>query len=450
MPGTSWPPVADAGGTPASTCPEAIVVVGLGYVGLPLATAFAQKGPVIGIDINAERVRALTRGHDATGEVDDATLAELIQRRSIAFTTSMLPLREATFVIITVPTPITDAKVPDLSAIEAAADLIGPCLQQGAVVVLESTVYPGVTEDILAPRIERMSRLRCGHDWHIGYSPERINPGDRDHAIDKVVKVVSGMDGATAERIARTYGAICTAGVHRAPSIKVAEAAKVFENVQRDLGIAAVNELALICARLGIHTADVLAAAGTKWNFVPYRPGLVGGHCIGVDPHYLATCAQQHGYHPEVILAGRRVNEAMAGHVADLMLEGLNAVGKLPKQSRVLVLGLTFKANVPDTRNSKVRDVIARLRRFYVDVVAHDPLLSDAEVNDGFGVRNAASLAEIEPVDGIIVAVLHDAFRVLGRADVERLLRAPSVVVDVSSHFADTLAGVPELDYRSL
>lgn len=429
---------------------ETIAVVGLGYVGLPLATAFAQKGPVIGIDINMERVRTLTHGHDATGEVDDATLAALLYDRRIAFTTSPLPLREATFVIITVPTPITPAKVPDLSAIESAADLIGPCLREGAVVVLESTVYPGVTEDVLVPRIERASKRRCGSDWFVGYSPERINPGDHEHTVGTVVKVVSGMDAATTDRIAKTYGMICAAGVHRAPSIKVAEAAKVFENVQRDLGIAAVNELALICARLGIRTADVLAAAETKWNFTRLYPGLVGGHCIGVDPHYLATCAQQLGYHPEVILAGRRVNEAMAGHVADLMLEGLNAVGKLPKQSRVLVLGLTFKANVPDTRNSKVRDVIARLRRFHVDVIAHDPLLSGTEAHDGFGVRNIASLAEVDPVDGIIVAVPHDAFRTLGRADIKRLLRAPSVVVDVPSHFANALAGVPELDYRSL
>lgn len=429
---------------------ETIAVVGLGYVGLPLATAFAQKGPVIGIDINAERIRTLTHGHDATGEVDGETLTALLRERRIAFTTSMLPLREATFVIITVPTPITDAKVPDLSAIEAAADLIGPCLRSGAVVVLESTVYPGVTEDVLVPRIERASKRRCGSDWFIGYSPERINPGDREHTIDKVVKVVAGMDAATTERIAQAYGTICTAGVHRASSIKVAEAAKVFENVQRDLGIAAVNELALICSRLGIATTDVLAAAGTKWNFVPYRPGLVGGHCIGVDPHYLATCAQQLGYHPEVILAGRRVNEAMAGHVADLMLEGLNAVGKLPKQSRVLVLGLTFKANVPDTRNSKVRDVIARLRRFHVDVIAHDPLLDREAINGGFGVRNVTSLDGLESVDGIIVATLHDAFRDLTPNMFRLLLRPPGVVIDVSSHFATSLAGVPELDYRSL
>lgn len=429
---------------------ETIAVVGLGYVGLPLATAFAQKGPVIGIDINAERVRTLTHGHDATGEVDDAMLAALLHDRRIAFTTSTLPLREATFIIITVPTPITDAKVPDLTAIEAAADLIGSCLRPGAVVVLESTVYPGVTEEVLVPRIERASKRRCGSDWFIGYSPERINPGDREHTIDKVVKVVAGMDAATTERIAQAYGTICVAGVHRASSIKVAEAAKVFENVQRDLGIAAVNELALICARLGIATAEVLGAAETKWNFVRYRPGLVGGHCIGVDPYYLAHRAARAGYHPEVILAGRRVNDAMASHVADLLLEGLIAAGKPVKSSRVLVLGLTFKPNVPDTRNSKVRDVIARLRRFHVEVIAHDPLLDGEAINDGFSVRNAASLDGLEPVDGIIIATLHDAFRDLTPDAFRRLLRTPGVVVDVSSHFAAPLAGVPEIDYRSL
>lgn len=429
---------------------ETIAVVGLGYVGLPLATAFAQKGLVIGIDINGERIRALTYGHDVTGEVDDATLTALLRDRRIAFTTAMLPLREATFVIITVPTPITDAKVPDLSAIEAAADLIGPCLRPGAVVVLESTVYPGVTEEVLVPRIERTSNLRCGHDWFVGYSPERINPGDRAHTISTVVKVVAGMDQATTDRLAAIYETICAAGIHRAPSIKVAEAAKVCENIQRDLGIAAVNELALICARLGIATADVLAAARTKWNFVDYRPGLVGGHCIGVDPYYLAHRAARAGYHPEVILAGRRVNDAMAVHVADLLLEGLIAAGKPVKGSRVLVLGLTFKANVPDTRNSKVRDVIARLRRFHVDVIAHDPLLSDEEINDGFGVRNIVSLERVNPVDGIVVATLHDAFREIAPPIFSQLLRAPGVVVDVSGHFADRLGRVPDITYVSL
>jgi UDP-N-acetyl-D-galactosamine dehydrogenase len=327
---------------------------------------------------------------------------------------------------------------------------VGRHLKSGAVIVLESTVYPGVTEEVLVPRIERVSGRRCGSDWFIGYSPERINPGDREHTIDKVVKVVAGMDAATTDRLAAIYGTICAAGVHRATSIKVAEAAKAFENVQRDLGIAAVNELALICARLGIPTTDVLAAAGTKWNFVPYQPGLVGGHCIGVDPYYLAHRAARAGYHPEVILAGRRVNDAMAGHVADCMLEGLIAAGKPVKGSRVLVLGLTFKANVPDTRNSKVRDVIARLRRFHVDVIAHDPLLSTTEVSDGFGVRNIATLEGLEPVDGIVVATLHQQFRTLTRADFTTLLRAPGVVVDVSAHFAGQLVGVPDITYRSL
>ncbi|MBI4449444.1 nucleotide sugar dehydrogenase [Candidatus Uhrbacteria bacterium] len=430
---------------------ETIAVVGLGYVGLPLAAAFARAGfPVVGFDVNAERVSALSHGHDGTGEVDDAVLAVLREERRITFTTATLPLSEASVVIITVPTPITDAKVPDLSAIEMAADFIGPRLRSGAVVVLESTVYPGVTEEVLVPRIERTSGKRCGVDWFVGYSPERINPGDRQHTIDTVVKIIAGMDGATTERLASVYGAICAAGVHRAPSIMAAEAAKVFENIQRDLGIAAVNELALICARLRIPTADVLAAARTKWNFVDYRPGLVGGHCIGVDPHYLAHRAQELGYHPEVILAGRRVNEAMAGHVADLMLEGLIAAGKLVKESRVLILGLTFKANVPDTRNSKVRDVIARLRRFHVDVVAHDPLLNHTEAMNGFGVRNIAEARQLEPVDGIVVATLHDAFRGLSAAAFHDLLRKPGVVVDVSSHFAAQLSGHPDIAYRSL
>ncbi len=431
---------------------ETIAVVGLGYVGLPLAAAFARVdgASVIGFDINTRRIGELIEGRDRTGEIDEATLQSLLTKGRIAFTANPEELRAASFIVITVPTPITDANVPDLTPVEHAADTVGEYLRAGAVVVLESTVYPGVTENILVPRIVRISGLRCGIDWFVGYSPERINPGDRDHRIDTVVKIVSGMDATTTERIAKVYETICAAGVHRAPSIKVAEAAKVFENVQRDLGIAAVNELALICARLGIPTHAVLDAAGTKWNFVPYRPGLVGGHCIGVDPHYLATCAQQFGYHPEVILAGRRVNEAMAGHVADLMLEGLITAGKPVRGSRVLALGLTFKPNVPDTRNSKVRDIIARLRRFHVEVVAHDPMLSDEEINGGFGVRNITSLDAIEPVDGIVIATLHDAFRGLTGDAFRKLLVAPGVVVDVSSHFAAQLSGQPLITYRSL
>jgi len=426
--------------------------LGLGYVGLPLATAFARSSlaPVIGFDINEHRIRELQGGEDRSGEVPRDLLRQLLVEQRIACSDDPEVLRRASCIIVTVPTPITDANVPDLKAIKRAADLVGAHLRPGAVVVLESTVYPGVTEEVLVPRIERESRLVCGRDWFVGYSPERINPGDREHTIDRVVKVVSGMDAATVERLAAIYGTICTAGVHRAPSIKVAETAKVFENIQRDLGIAAVNELALICHRLGIPTRAVLDAAGTKWNFVPYRPGLVGGHCIGVDPHYLAHRAQRLGYHPEVILAGRRVNDAMAGHVADLMLEGLIATGKSVKGSRVLVLGLTFKANVPDTRNSKVRDVIARLRRFHVDVIAHDPLLSDAEVNDGFGVRNISALREVGPVDGIIVTTLHDPFRALTRAHLTKFLRMPGVVVDVPAYFAEAFVGVPGVDYRSL
>jgi len=431
---------------------ETIAVVGLGYVGLPLATAFAQSdlAPVIGFDVSAQRIQKLQRGEDRTGEIPRDLLQLLLAERRLTCNDDPIVLRGASCVIITVPTPITDAKVPDLSAIEAAADTVGRHLRPGAVVVLESTVYPGVTEEVLVPRIERVSGRRCGSDWFVGYSPERINPGDREHTIDKVVKVVAGMDAATTDRLAAIYGTICTAGVHRAPSIKVAEAAKAFENVQRDLGIAAVNELALICAQLGIPTADVLAAAGTKWNFVPYQPGLVGGHCIGVDPYYLAHRAARAGYHPEVILAGRRVNDAMAGHVADCMLEGLIAAGKPVKGSRVLVLGLTFKADVPDTRNSKVRDVIARLKRFHVDVIAHDPLLSDAEVNDGFGVQNVTSLDRVGLVDGIIIATLHGAFRDLTPEAFQSLLHPPGVAVDVSSHFASVLAGQTALTYRSL
>lgn len=435
---------------------ERIAVVGLGYVGLPLAVAFANDNlhrrpavvlpAVIGYDINEARIDALRRCADATGEVSNFDLQGLLAGpAAISFTNNPTQLHDATCIIITVPTPVTDAKVPDLTLIERAAEMVGRHLARGTVVVLESTVYPGVTEGVVVPIIERASSMRCGRDWFVGYSPERINPGDRAHRINVVVKVVAGMDATTTERLAAIYGTICT--VHRAPSIKVAEAAKVFENVQRDLGIAAVNELARICHLLRISVFDVLDAARTKWNFNDYRPGLVGGHCIGVDPHYLAHCAQEHGYHPEVILSGRRVNDAMPIHVADRVLKGLIATSRPIRGARVLVLGLTFKPNVPDTRNSKVRDVIARLREFRMEVLAHDPLLPIGALDDGFHIENLEKLDHADIVDGIVIATLHDEFSAISLEQFQRILRIPNVVFDVSGHFAKTLRGAPGITY---
>ncbi|MFO7577399.1 MAG: nucleotide sugar dehydrogenase, partial [Pelovirga sp.] len=327
-----------------------IALVGLGYVGLPLAAAFGRQAQVIGLDISARKIAELHNGFDATGELSSADLASTC----IDFTSDAARLSEASFIIVTVPTPIDGNKRPDLTPVISASRTIGRNLRPGSIVVFESTVYPGVTEEICVPLLEEESGLRCGVDFKVGYSPERINPGDKVHTVDKIIKVVSGQDAQTLDTIASVYELVVTAGVHRAPSIKVAEAAKVIENTQRDLNIALMNELALIFGRLGISTRDVLAAAGTKWNFLRFTPGLVGGHCIGVDPYYLTYKAEEIGYNPQVILAGRRINDGMAKHVAEMTVKNLIHADKAVKGARVLVLGLTFKENVPDIRNSKV------------------------------------------------------------------------------------------------
>jgi UDP-N-acetyl-D-glucosamine/UDP-N-acetyl-D-galactosamine dehydrogenase len=432
---------------------ERVAVVGLGYVGLPLAVAFAESSAVasvVGFDIHQGRVDGLQAGQDVTGEVDNAKLVALIESGRLRVSSDPADLNQATAFIVTVPTPITEENVPDLSAVRAAATVVGGALSSGGLVVLESTVYPGVTEEVFAPEIEARSGLACGTGWSLGYSPERINPGDRTHTIDRVIKIVAGDTAATLDRVSRLYESVCHAGVHHAASIAVAETAKVFENIQRDLGIAAVNELALVCHRLGISVHDVLSAAGTKWNFIPYQPGLVGGHCIGVDPYYLAHRAKQLGYHPDVLLAGRRVNDAMPIHIADQMLEGLILAGKAVHGARVLVLGCTFKPNVPDTRNAKVRDVIRKLQHLGVEVVAHDPMLTEQIINDGFGVENIVNVEMLDPVDGVLVATLHEAFQAFTSEKFQRLVRPPGVVVDVSGFFRDRLQGVEGVDYRTL
>lgn len=424
---------------------ERIAVIGLGYVGLPVALAFAQAFPgTIGFDIDAARVTALARGEDWTGECEPQTLAA----SPLRFTTAPADLWQATFYVVAVPTPIDANKQPDLRAIESACRTVGSVLSPGDVVVFESTVYPGLTEEICGPILAGASGLTVGRDFHLGYSPERINPGDREHTIDRIVKVVAGADAATLDRVAAAYGRIVPAGIHRAPSIKVAEAAKVIENTQRDLNIALMNELALIFDRLGIRSADVLAAAGTKWNFLPFSPGLVGGHCIGVDPYYLTARAEAAGYHPQVILAGRRINDAMGSHIAQRLVKLLAAQGHGAKGARVGVLGLTFKENVADLRNSRVPDIVAELQEFGVEPLVHDPLANPGAAEALLGLAPSPLLA-FTNLDGLVLAVPHAAYHALPLAGITAMLKPDGVLIDVKS-MLDPAALPPGIAYWSL
>ncbi len=408
---------------------ERIAVIGLGYVGLPVALAFAAKFPnTIGFDIDRRRIEALQAGDDWTGECEPAVLAA----STIRFSADPADLADATFFVVAVPTPIDANNQPDLRAVQGASRTVGGALKAGDVVVYESTVYPGVTEEVCGPILAEISGLAAGEDFHLGYSPERINPGDKLHTIEKITKVVSGDDAATLDRVAVVYGAIIEAGIHRASSIKVAEAAKVIENTQRDLNIALMNELALIFDRLGIPTRDVLAAAGTKWNFLPFTPGLVGGHCIGVDPYYLTAKAQAVGYHPEVILAGRRINDSMAAYVGQRMVKLLAGHGHGIKGARVGILGLTFKENVPDLRNSKVPGIAAELRDFHIDVLVHDPMADAAEAEHEFGLT-LSDLAAFRDLDGLVLAVAHNAYRNRPPAELLAMVKPGGVVIDVKS-----------------
>ena len=402
-----------------------IAVIGLGYVGLPAAVAFARAGfTVVGFEIDASRVAELREGKDRTREVT----AEELRSLDLYVTTELEDLKKADFFIVTVPTPIDDALVPDLGAVHAASRTVGKALKKGDIVVYESTVYPGCTEDECGPILEKASGLKAGVDFTLGFSPERINPGDHLHRFETIVKVVSGSDARTLDIVAETYGAVVTAGIHRAPSIKVAEAAKVIENTQRDINIALMNELALINGRLGLDTVDVLAAARTKWNFLGFTPGLVGGHCIGVDPYYLTHKAQQLGYHPQVVLAGRRVNDSIRPHIGRECVRLLGRAGKA--NARVAVMGVTFKEDVPDVRNSKVYDIVNELRSFGFDVVAHDPY-ADPQISEEHGAALTA-LNEIGQVDAVIMAVSHKEFRDGGWPLVTQLLRGgKGIVMDV-------------------
>ncbi len=425
-----------------------LAVVGLGYVGLPLAAAFGKVTEVIGFDISAKKIAELKDGFDATGELTRDDLAAT----RIDFTLDAARLAEASFLIVTVPTPIDEAKRPDLRPVESASRTIGRHLSKGSIVVFESTVYPGVTEEICVPILEAESGLKCGSDFSVGYSPERINPGDKVHTVDKIVKVVSGLDAATLATVAAVYELVVTAGVHRAASIKVAEAAKVIENTQRDLNIALMNELALIFGRLGIPTRDVLAAAGTKWNFLKFTPGLVGGHCIGVDPYYLTFKAESIGYHPQVILAGRRINDGMGKHVAEMTVKELIRADKAVKGARVLVLGLTFKENVPDIRNSKVIDIVRELAEYGIEVVIHDPVADPAEAAHEYGVT-LTSLDAVQAVDAVVWAVAHQDFAALDFGRLGKLYREDAggkVLIDVKAQLDPAAARNAGYYYWSL
>ena len=410
---------------------ERIVVIGLGYVGLPIALAFAKKfDHVVGFDIDTVRVAELQRGMDRTGEVDP----EDLKNTTLTFSSWHEALRGGTFFVVTVPTPIDANRQPDLGPLRSASDMVGRYLQPGGVVVYESTVYPGVTEEICGPILAVSSGLRQGVDFHLGYSPERINPGDRVHTLERIVKVVGADDEPTLDRVADVYAGIIEAGVHRASSIRVAEAAKVIENTQRDINIALMNELAIIFDRMGIRSADVLAAAQTKWNFLEFTPGLVDGHCIGVDPYYLTSKAQALGYHPEVILAGRRINDSMGAWIVQRLVKTLVTNGFRTQGARVGVLGITFKEDVPDLRNTRVSDIVRELQAFGLVPIVHDPHAHADEASREYGI-DLAPWESMTELDAIIVAVSHREYRELALDELLGGLHENGIVFDVKSMF---------------
>jgi UDP-N-acetyl-D-glucosamine/UDP-N-acetyl-D-galactosamine dehydrogenase len=409
---------------------ETISVVGLGYVGLPVAVAFARKYTTIGYDIKTQRIEDLKKGTDATGEVEPDELA----KSNIQFTSDPETLKEATFHIITVPTPIDAAHRPELSALFSASKIVGKALKKNDVVVYESTVYPGLTEEDCIPILEEYSGLKSGIDFKVGYSPERVNPGDKAHRLEDIQKVVSGQDKEALERIAWVYESVITAGVFRAQSIKVAEAAKVIENTQRDLNVALVNELALIFDRMGIATKDVLSAARTKWNFLPFEPGLVGGHCIGVDPYYLTHKAESLGYIPQVILAGRRVNDDMGKFVAQRTIKQMALAGLPLRGSTATVLGVTFKENCPDIRNSRVFDIITELQSYGIEVQIADPMAAEGEVMTESKIT-LTKYENLKPAHAIIVSVAHSEYKALTPEKLQKILVPGGIVIDVKRVF---------------
>ena len=406
-----------------------VAVVGLGYVGLPVAVAFGRQRRTIGYDISRRRIENLRHHVDVTGEVSPAELAESRGLRATAYAAE---LEQADFIIVAVPTPINAARQPDLGPLVSASETVGRHMKPGATVIYESTVYPGATEEVCVPLLEKSSGMRWRQDFHVGYSPERINPGDKEHVFTKITKVVSGDDEATLEKVAALYASVVQAGVYRAPSIRVAEAAKVIENTQRDLNIAFVNELAIIFEKLGIDTGEVLQAASSKWNFLPFKPGLVGGHCIGVDPYYLTHKAELAGYHPEVILAGRRINDGMGAHVARKAVQQMIHAGRNIKGARVNVLGLAFKENCPDIRNSKVADILRELEAFGVECRVHDPLASREEALAEYGVR-LERWEDLPAADALILAVPHRQFLEIERASLLAKIVRNGCLIDVKS-----------------
>jgi UDP-N-acetyl-D-galactosamine dehydrogenase len=411
---------------------QVVAVVGLGYVGLPLAVEFGKKVRTIGFDLSASKIENYKKFIDPTGEV---STEQLQAARQLEVTTDPALLAQADYVIVAVPTPVDIAHNPDFTPLVGASTTVGKNLKKGAIVIFESTVYPGATEEICIPLLEKHSGTKWMQDFHVGFSPERINPGDKEHTLTTILKVVSGDDAETLESVAQLYESVITAGVHRASSIKVAEAAKVIENTQRDLNIALMNELALIFDKIGIDTLEVLKAAGTKWNFLPFRPGLVGGHCIGVDPYYLTHKAEMVGYHPQVILAGRRINDGMAKFVAEKTVKSMISSGFQVKGAKVNVIGLTFKENCPDLRNSKVADIVHELQSYGVDVHVWDPLADAGEAQHEYGIKLETSWDSLPKADALIAAVPHKEVLAMSLTDFQSKLNDGGCFIDVKSQF---------------
>lgn len=406
---------------------EKISLVGLGYVGMPIAVAFAKKVKVVGFDLNKAKIETYKAGIDPTNEVGD----EVIKNTRVEFTYDETKLKEAKFHIVAVPTPVYDDHTPDLTPVEGASKIVGRNLVKGSIVVYESTVYPGVTEDVCVPILEKESGLKCGVDFKVGYSPERINPGDKVHRLETIVKIVSGMDEETLDVVAKVYELVVDAGVHRASCIKVAEAAKVIENSQRDINIAFMNELSIIFNKIGIDTKSVLEAAGTKWNFLKFFPGLVGGHCIGVDPYYLTYKAEMLGYHSQVILAGRRINDDMGKYVAENVVKNLIKAEKAVKNAKVAILGFTFKENCPDTRNSKIYDIVKELREYGIEPIIADPTADAKEAKHLYGIE-FVDISTIKDMDAVVLAVAHDEFAHFSVEDIDKMFgKGKKVLVDV-------------------
>ncbi|MCB2148512.1 MAG: nucleotide sugar dehydrogenase [Deltaproteobacteria bacterium] len=425
---------------------ERIAVVGLGYVGLPLAVHLSRHFDVVGYDFKSRRIAELNAGKDRTLEVTDEEMAAA----TVVYTDDPKVLGDCRLIIVAVPTPIDQYRIPDLTPLRSASESTGRHLAKGSCVVFESTVYPGATEEVCVPILEKESGLVFGRDFTVGYSPERINPGDKVHTVDKIMKIVSGSDAATAYLLKKVYGSVVRAGIHVAPTLKVAEAAKVIENTQRDLNIALMNELSMIFDIMGIDTMAVLEAAGTKWNFLPFRPGLVGGHCIGVDPYYLTFKAESIGYHPEMILAGRRINDGMGKYVAERVVKLMIQEGKQINRTRVGVLGITFKEDVPDLRNTRVVDIIAELADYGIDVQVHDPLADPDEAKAYYGV-DLKTLDQLKGVDALVVAVSHKPYKDMGLASLAGLCGGSrAVVVDVKSAFGPGDAGKVDINYWRL